>query len=64
MDAVYILPYPALESLESHVTVGLALLTPVVLQSASVSNAVFDFGASMPVIATDGMDTVETSHWA
>ena len=61
---MYILPYPALESLESHVTVGLALLTPALSQTAAVSNAVFDFGASTPVIATDGMAMVATSHWA
>ena len=55
MEAVYILPYPALESLESHVTVGSVLLTPALSQTASVSNAVLDTGVSMPVIATDGM---------
>ena len=42
-----------MESLGVHVICGVVLLTPVVAHDASVSNAVFDTGVSIPVISTD-----------
>ena len=42
-----------METLGDHVIRGVVLLTPVVTHAASVSNAVFDTGVSIPVISTD-----------
>ena len=50
-----------MESLGVHVICGVVLLTPSVTHDASASNAVFDTGVAISVIATDEISLTTVS---